>query len=465
MAGRTADELEQTYGERWRWYAVVTVMVTTMATVLSATSINVALADIMEEFAIGQGEIHWLATGYLAAMTVSMLCATWVLDHVGIRTSTIIAVTLFSVVSVFGGISADTSHLFIARLALGGIAGLMQPMAMYLVFRIFPKDKRGSVLGFYGFGIVLAPALGPVLGGFLVDQFSWRYVFYAPVPVTLIAVFLAWRFLPVKTRRIKSYPFDFTGFILLSVVIVCSLDALNSIQHLEVAHWRRIGVPVIASFALLVFIWFERRTAHPLLNLALLMRKQFMYAGFGAVGLGFAMFGTTYLIPVYTQTALGFSPTDAGLVMLPAGAVLAVTLLLASRLTDIMKSKYLLLGGIACMIVAALVLSRSHLLTGFMYVCVAAMISRVGLGLMLPSVSTGALNQLGAEELSDGSSTISFVRQLGGAYGINVIALIIEGGDELPTSAALPLAEYSAAWLFMVLVLGLLLIPVSRLKG
>ncbi|PSF13295.1 hypothetical protein C7H09_01390 [Marinobacter fuscus] len=125
MAGLRVDELRQSYGERWRWYAVGTMMVATMATVLSATSINVALADIMVAFDLGQGQVHWLATGYVASMTLAMLCSTWVLDHIGVRAATMLVMTAFSVISVAGGLSTDVSLLFASRFALGALSGLM----------------------------------------------------------------------------------------------------------------------------------------------------------------------------------------------------------------------------------------------------------------------------------------------------------------------------------------------------
>lgn len=458
------ESLQLKYGDRWRWFALFTVMVTTMATVLSATSINVALADIMKVFSLGQGEVHWLATGYLATMMISMLCATWVLDHVGIRRATISSVLLFSVISVVGGLSQHVEQLLVSRLILGALAGLMQPMSMYLVFRAFPQGQRGTVLGFYGFGIVLAPAFGPVIGGFLVDYFSWRYVFYAPVPVTLISAVLAWHFLPTKTPRSDRYRFDFVGLLLLSVVLGSSLHTLNSLQYHSLWSGRGMALLAVSLVSLLVFFLYERWVAHPLLNLALLFRRQFMYACFGAVGLGFAMYGTTYLIPVFSQTVLNFSPTDAGLLMLPAGVVLGTTLLLGSRLTDTMLSRNLLLTGIALMIVATVLFSQSATNASFLYLAVCAVVSRLGMGLMLPSVSTGALNQLSAEELSDGSSTISFVRQVGGAYGINIVALIITNTEGV-SARVLPLSEFSLAWLFMAVVLTCILLPVSRLRN
>lgn len=466
MGGYTVDQLKSRHGERWRWYAVSTVIVTTMATILSATAINVALPDIMVEFSLSQGQVHWLATGYLAAMTISMLCATWVLDRFGMRKSTLACVMLFSLVSILGGLSSEVPHLFIARIVLGVIAGLMQPMAMYLVFRTFPREERGSVLGFYGFGIILAPALAPVLGGFLVEYFNWRYVFYAPVPVTLLAIVLAWFFLPIKILKPEKYPFDILGLIFLTVGVVFALDSINSMHAVDTSFYRRLGSPALTVFALFLFIRHQRSIARPLLNIGLLMRKQFLYAGAGAFALGFTMFGSTYLLPVYTQTALNFTPTDAGLVMLPAGVVLGVTLLFTSRLTDSWRSKHLLFAGMLCACVSAFLLSFSTPVTTFLYVAIAAVLGRVGMAFMLPSVSTGALNQLSPDELGDGSSTISFLRQLGGVLGINFIALIIDKFEAVPSvSAVLPLGGFTAAWIFMGVIVLALMIPVSRLKS
>lgn len=464
MVSRTKIELEEKYGDRWRWYAVITIIVTTMATILSATSINVALPDIMKEFDLSQGEVHWLATGYLASMTITMLCATWVIDHIGMRNSTLISILLFSIISILGGMSKEVSHLFITRLVLGMIAGLMQPMAMYLIFRIFPKEKRGTVIGYYGFGVILSPALAPVIGGYLVENFNWRYIFFTPVPVTFISFILAYFFLPRKKNNTTKYSFDFIGLILLSITIAFSLDAINNIQHINISFIRRLISPILTILALSTFIWHEQRTSNPLLNVTLLMRRQFMYVGFSAMGLGFTMFGTTYLIPIFTQKSLNFSPTDAGLIMLPAGFFLGFTLLISSRLTERVSARNLLLCGMTLIVISMILLFRADVLSSFSVISIFVVVNRLGMGLMFPSVSTGSLNQLEIKELSDGSSTISFIRQLGGVYGINIIALILDKTEDFPVSYLLPLSEFSITWLCMSIIIMILMIPVFKIK-
>src|SRR5690554_8186669 len=126
---------------------------------------------------------------------------------------------MFTLISVAGGFASTPEQLIAARVGQGAMAGLMQPMGMYLVFRIFPRNRRGQAMGIYGMGVVLAPALGPVLGGFLVDQLDWRFVMFAPAPVTLLGVWMAWRFLPLPRSRPANYPFDFLGLALLGSLI------------------------------------------------------------------------------------------------------------------------------------------------------------------------------------------------------------------------------------------------------
>lgn len=458
----TVAGLRARYGERWRWLAVATVMLGTMATVLSATVVNVALHDIMTEFGIRQGQVHWLATGFIAAMTTTMLTSSWLLDHFGLRTTLGTAMALFSVVSVAGGFANSPELLILARVAQGALAGMMQPMGMYLVFRIFPRDRRGQAMGIYGMGVILAPALGPVLGGFLVDQLDWRYVMFAPVPVTLLGVLMAWRFLPLPPSRPEPYRFDLPGLVLLGLTIGLSLDALNRLQHGALEGPWVAAEGMAAVVLLTLFGRRERRTPHPLLNITLFRRHSFLFANLGAAALGLALFGSTYLVPLFVQTALEFSATEAGLLMLPAGLVLGMTFPIAGRLADRRSARSLVLFGIGMFALSATLFAVSDVTLGFGWLALWTVFGRIGLGFMLPALSTGALNPLEAHELGAGSSTINFTRQLGGAFGVNLVALTIEFGEHsggVPTIGAF----HSAWWLVAAFVL-VAAIPVSKMR-
>ncbi len=438
-------------------------MLGTMATVLSATVVNVALHDIMLEFGIRQGQVHWLATGFIAAMTTTMLASSWLLDHFGVRKTLAGAMILFTLISIAGGFAATPGQLIAARIGQGAMAGLMQPMGMYLVFRIFPRERRGQAMGIYGMGVILAPALGPVLGGFLVDQLNWRYVMFAPAPVTMLGVFMAWRFLPVPPNRPEPYRFDLPGLLLLGATIGLVLDTLNRLQHLTGAELR-IGLQALVAVVLLVlFVVRERSARHPLVNIALLRNPAFVYANLGAMALGLALFGSTYLVPLFVQTSLGFSATEAGLLMLPAGIVLGITFPLAGRLADRQSARKLVVFGITMFAASAMLFAVSDVTLAFGWLALWTILGRIGIGFMLPALSTGALNPLKPEQLGAASSTINFTRQLGGAFGVNIVALTVEFGehsDGLPTINA-----FHGAWWLVAVFVAVAAVPVWRMRA
>ena len=463
MADNSVEGLKARYGDRWRWLAVATVMIGTMATVLSATVVNVALHDIMVEFGIRQGQVHWLATGFIAAMTTTMLASSWLLDHFAVRKTLAVAMCFFTLISVAGGFAETPGQLIAARIGQGAMAGLMQPMGMYLVFRIFPRDRRGQAMGIYGMGVILAPALGPVLGGFLVDQLDWRYVMFAPAPVTLVGVLMAWRFLPLPVSRPAPYRFDLLGLVLLGFTIAVSLDTLNRLQQAAGQKSWILAEGFLALAGLLLFVLRERRTAHPLVNIALLRKPVFLFACLGAMALGLALFGSTYLIPLFVQTALGFSATEAGLLMLPAGIVLGMTFPLAGRLADRHSARVLVVFGIGAFALSAVLFALSDLELAFGWLVLWTVLGRVGIGFMLPALSTGALNPLEPQELGAGSSTLNFMRQLGGAFGVNLVALTIEFGDH---SAGMPtINAFHSAWWLVAAFVAVAAIPVWKMRA
>ena len=462
MADNSVEGLKARYGDRWRWLAVATVMIGTMATVLSATVVNVALHDIMVEFGIRQGQVHWLATGFIAAMTTTMLASSWLLDHFGVRKTLAVAMFLFTLISLAGGFAETPGQLIAARIGQGAMAGLMQPMGMYLVFRIFPRDRRGQAMGIYGMGVILAPALGPVLGGFLVDQLDWRYVMFAPAPVTLLGVFMAWRFLPLPVSRPAPYRFDLPGLVLLGFTIALSLDALNRLQQAAGQKSWFLIEGLLALCGLVFFVLRERQTAHPLVNIGLLRKPAFLFACLGAMALGLALFGSTYLIPLFVQTALGFSATEAGLLMLPAGIVLGMTFPLAGRLADRHSARVLVVFGIGVFALSAVLFAMSDLELAFGWLVLWTVLGRVGIGFMLPALSTGALNPLEPQELGAGSSSLNFMRQLGGAFGVNLVALTIEFGEH---SAGMPtINAFHSAWWLVAAFVAVAAIPVWRMR-
>ncbi|KXS54032.1 MAG: EmrB/QacA family drug resistance transporter, partial [Marinobacter sp. T13-3] len=265
------------FGPSYRWLVTATVMMGTIATILTATIVNVALPDIMGAFGMGQDKAQLLSTGFLAAMTGTMLLNAWMVDTLGQRATFMLAITIFIAASAMGGLAPAEGVLILARVLQGGAAGILQPLAMQTIFQVFPPEKRGSAMGIYGIGVVLAPALGPTLGGIMVDSFSWRYVFFMAVPFCFIGLFMAAILMPGRATSGPPRKFDWIGFGLMTVFLVTLLNGLSNGQR---DGW--ISDPILRDFAIALvagigFIVWELRTSAPMLNLKLFTNR--VYAG------------------------------------------------------------------------------------------------------------------------------------------------------------------------------------------
>ena len=231
MRPETTEDLIARYGSRYRWLATLTVMLGTVSAMLTTTSINVALPDIMGAFGIGQDRVQWLSTGALAAMTVGMLLNAWLIHCFGQRKTFIYALSLFVCALALAGLSPNDSVLIFCRIVQGAVAGMLQPFAMYTIFRVFPSDQRGLAMGFFGMSVILGPALGPTLGGVMIEHFNWRYIFYVAAPVCVAAILLGSVFMPEREATGPRARFDWIGFLLLTVSLASLLIGLSNGQR------------------------------------------------------------------------------------------------------------------------------------------------------------------------------------------------------------------------------------------
>ena len=422
----STEELFARYGPSYRWMATGTALMAAISVILSATIINVAVPEVMGAFGIDQTKAQWLSTGFLAAMTATMLLTDWADRALGQRGSITLALVLFTAGSVLGGVAPDADVLILARVIQGAAAGIVQPLAMVIIFQVFPPHKRGSAMGIFGIGVVLAPALGPWVGGLLMDSFDWRYVFYLGVPFAVLGIVLANLFLP--TRRESGPPpgFDWAGFGLLGVFLATVLSALASGQR---AGWNSDSVLIeftIAAIAIVGFVWWEGRAARPMLDLRLFSRGAFAAASLVSFVLGAGLFGTTYLLPVFVQTIQGLTPTEAGLLLMPSGFAMVVIFPIAGRLSDKVSPGILIGAGLVLFTWSSWLTSAVDVHTGFWILAWWTVLSRIGMGFIFPALSVGSLRVLPSALLAQGSGAINFTRQLGGAFGVNLLAVMLE---------------------------------------
>ncbi|GAB6038768.1 MDR family MFS transporter [Fundidesulfovibrio butyratiphilus] len=421
----SVEALAERYGPAYKWLATLSVMLGCVATVLSATIVNVAMPDIMGEFGMGQDKVQWLSTAFLASMTVTMLATAWTLATFGPRKTYVTSLAVFAAASILGAASPGEETLILARTLQGACAGLVQPLAMVVIFSVFDPSKRGLAMGIFGLGVVLAPALGPTVGGMLIDNYSWRYVFLLAPPLCAGSAVLSLVYLPEQSGR-SADPFDWWGFLWLCATVASFLTALSSGQR---EGWDSNFVRTaffLSGAGMALFIRRQLRSAHPLLTLELYLNPRFVASSAVAFILGMGLFGSTYLIPLFVQTVQGYMPTESGLLLMPGGIALGLVSPLAGRLADHIAPRWLIALGLALFGWSSLLMAHADTSTEFWSFAGWVVLGRLGLGFILPSLNSGALRVLRPDQVSQGAGAVNFMRQLGGAVGVSILSVYLE---------------------------------------
>jgi EmrB/QacA subfamily drug resistance transporter len=409
---------------RERVRVVVTVLIGSVSTLLASTMVNVAFPALMHEMKVGHDSVQWVATAFLAATTATMLATAWGIEAHGERRTFLAAMIVFAAGSLIGALAANIGVLVTARVLQGAAAGVVQPLSMVALFRVFPPDERGRAMGLFGLGIVLAPAVGPAVGGALVDTFGWRAMFLLPLPFCIAAIAMGARTL--DTTRRGDRPFDVVGTLLL----IAGLAALLNVP--VAGHRAGWGAPMTLALAALGvafavgFIAWEQRTSRALLRVDLFRHRGFAGAALVAFAYGAGLFGTTFLVPVFVQQVAAYDATDAGLLLAPAGLAIAVAIAAGGRLTDRVPARHVVIAGLVLFALSSVLLTLAGRGTGFWTLAAWIVIGRLGLGLIIPALNVGAVQALSGTELAYASAGVNFIRQLGGAVGVNVLAVLLE---------------------------------------
>ncbi|VTU39445.1 MFS transporter [Variovorax sp. PBL-E5] len=424
--------LSARYGARYRWLLLISVMVGVMASIMSSTIVNVAIPGMSHHFSLGQARAQWVSSGFMVAMTVSMLTTPWLLARYGYRRTYVGTMVMLLVGGMTGGLANAFPLVLIARVAEGLAAGVVQPIPAIIILRAFEPHEQGRASGLFGMGVVLAPAIGPSIGGVLVDLFGWRSIFFMVVPFCLVSIWLAYKFVPTTAPggvvAAPSDGLDWRGLTLGTVGTLCLLNGLVQLRG-----DAPLGAALLLAGALVAFAaflaWQKRFAAAggtPLMNLALFQHRQFAMGSLVAFIYGTALFGSTYLLPVYMQVGLQLSASLVGTILLPAGIVLALTIAGVGRLADRQPTWALVSIGLALLAASFALMTVLHLGSGVWLLALFATVGRIGLGFILPSLNLGAMRPLEKALIPQGASAINFLRMLGGAAGVSLCAVVLE---------------------------------------
>jgi EmrB/QacA subfamily drug resistance transporter len=429
-------ELQARYGARFRWRFLFTLMVGTVAGIMSSTIINVAVPDMSGYFALKPSQAQWLSSSFMLSMTLSMLTTPWLLSRYGYRTTYVGALAVLMFGGVVGGVSQSLNLVLAMRVLEGMAAGVTMPIPAMVIMRAFEPSEQAKATSIFGVGVVMAPAIGPSIGGLLVDAWGWRAIFFMVVPFCLAAMAAARRYVPVTApggaAAQSRQRLDMVG---LALVAVFTISLLNGVVGLRTAGLEHAALLLAtACMALWGFVWWQRRLSAgeaaggvaPLVNLRIFANRSFRLGSGVTLIYGVSLYGSTYLMPVYMQTALGMSPSLVGVVMLPAGLMLAATMGLVGRLSSRFAPAHMLQAGLLGLMVAFSSMWLMHWTLSIAVLLALAVSNRIALGFTMPNMQVTALGDMDKNLMAFAASSVNFLRMLGGAVGVGLVGVVLD---------------------------------------
>jgi DHA2 family multidrug resistance protein len=406
------------------WLIAVVVSMATFMEVLDTSIVNVALQHIAGGLAAGLDESTWVLTSYLVSNAIILPMSGWLSNRIGRKKFYMSCVAIFTISSFLCGIAPSLGFLLTARILQGIGGGGLAPSEQAILTDTFPPNKRGQAFALYGVAVVVAPALGPALGGWITDNLSWRWIFFMNIPVGIASLFLTHLLVPEgdTSKDDKSRKrIDYLGFGLVALGLGCLQVVLDRGQ---IDDWfgspRITAFAIVAAVSLIVLVIHELTVQDPVVDLTLLKNPSFFISNIVMFLLGIVLFGTTQLIPQMTQELFGYDATQAGLTLSPGGFVVFACMPLVGFLVGKIQPKFLIMFGFLITGLALWSWTNLYPQVSFKVLVEARMFQALGLGFLFVPINTLAYSGLPPGKSNDASALINLMRNLGGSVGISL---------------------------------------------
>jgi DHA2 family multidrug resistance protein len=412
-------------------------MIATFMVVLDSSVANVALPHIAGNLSASTDESTWVLTSYLVSNAIMLPASGWIARRIGRKHLLMISILLFTCASLLCGMAMTMPMLIAARILQGIGGGGMQPLAQSILLESFPPSKHGTAMAVYGLGIVVAPVIGPTLGGWITDSYSWRWIFYINLPVGLLALFMANLFVedPPYLRQVFRGAIDYLGFGLMALWLGTMQLLLDKGQEADwfQADWIR-WLTAVSAIALVGFVVREFTNAEPIVQLRVLANRNFLVGTVIATLYGFALYGTTALLPLFLQTLMGYSALDSGLAVSPRGIGAILSMILAGILVNHIDGRILLGFGLGVLAYSTFLLSHINLGISIGSVALPNLINGFAGGFIFVPLTTMTMSRLRKQEIGNAAGIYNLMRNIGGSVGIASVTTMLVRGAQIHQS-------------------------------
>jgi MFS transporter, DHA2 family, multidrug resistance protein len=410
-----------------KWLVAASVMIGTFLSVMDATVVNVALPHMMGSFGQDLLTITWVSTAYSIAEIIMITMSAWCTTLLGRKRLFLASMMLFTLGSVLAGTSKTFTQMICYRVLQGIGGGSLMPCSQAIARETFPPAEQGMAMAIYSMGVVLAPAIGPVIGGWLVDNYGWQWVFYINVPFCIAGLLMVSAFVtdpPYLKRGVASI--DWTGIGLLTVGLTTMQIVLERGQDVDwfANNWIVVGT-VVASIALLALVAWELHSDEPVINLRLFRNIPLSVGSGLGMMIGFALYGSSFLLPQFTENLLNYPAYQAGMILMPRAVAMMLTMPLVGRLYNLMSPRTLIGAGLVALIVGYWQLGHFTLAVGFFNFLPILVMTGIGMGASMVTMSTVSLSAMPRSQMTGASSLYTLSRRVAGNIAYATLATLL----------------------------------------
>lgn len=417
------------------WIIAIGVMLATFMEVLDTSVANVALPHIAGSLSASADEATWVLTSYLISNAIILPATHWLGSVFGRKRFLLTCIGIFTIASALCGMAPNLELLIIARVLQGAGGGALQPISQAILLESFPPAKRGAAMATFAMGVIVAPILGPIVGGWITDYYSWRWIFYINLPIGVLAILMVHSTVedPPYLRRVPFSSIDSIGFGFMAIWLATLQYVLDKGQEEDwFASQAILWCVIISTVCFLAFIVRELTTDAPLVDLCVLKNRNF---GIGVVLIavvGLVLYGTTTVLPLFMQTILGYTALSAGFALSPRGIAAFITTIIVGRIAGrLISNRILLMIGFGVLGVASFLLAGISLEVPIETLMWLSVVNGVAISLIFVPLTTSTMGTLRQEEIGNASGIYNLMRNLGGSIGIAGLTTLIARGTQV----------------------------------